>query len=105
MRTPATSLWRIFGGAMLAVVLFVPPAFAKQIKSLEVDTGPTGTRAEIALDVPAEYTLITLANPDRLVVDLAGVALPSGLALPSGQGVVRAVRTGHPVPGTTRIVF
>lgn len=105
MRNTATSLWRIFGGAMLSVALLVSPAFAKEIKGLSVATGPTGTRAEIVLDVPAEYTLLTLAGPDRLVVDLAGVALPPGLALPSGQGLVRAVRTGHPVPGTTRIVF
>src|SRR5690606_8601311 len=27
------------------------------------------------------------------------------LALPSGSGLVTAVRSGHPVPGTTRIVF
>ncbi len=101
----ATSLWRIFGGAMLSVVLLASPAFAKEIKGMSVATGPTGTRAEILLDVPAEYSLLTLAGPDRLVVDLAGVALPSRLALPSGQGLVRAVRTGHPVPGTTRIVF
>ena len=105
MRNVATSLWRIFGGVMLSVAFLAPPAFAREIKGLTVATGPTGTRAEILLDVPAEYALLTLSGPDRLVVDLDGVALPPGLAVPAGQGLVRAVRTGHPVPGKTRIVF
>src|SRR5690606_20874463 len=68
-------------------------------------TGPTGTRAEIVLDAEASYSLLTLAGPDRLVVDLPGVELRPGTAVPAGQGLVRSVRTGHPVPGTTRIVF
>ena len=105
MRNVATSLWRIFGGVMLSVACLAPPAFAREIKGLTVATGPTGTRAEILLDVPADYALLTLSGPDRLVVDLDGVALPTGLVVPPGQGLVRAVRTGHPVPGKTRIVF
>ena len=74
MRNTATSLWRIFGGVMLSVVLLVPQAFAKEIKGLTVATGATGTRAEILLDVPADYALLSLSGPDRLVVDLTGVA-------------------------------
>ena len=109
MRTVATSLRRTLGGAMLlpalALLLLGSPVFAKEVKDLRVDAGPTGTRAEILLDTPVEYTLLTLSGPDRLVVDLAGVALPQSLPLPAGQGLVRAVRAGHPVPGTTRVVF
>ena len=105
MRNAATTPWRLIGGALLSLALVVSPAFATEIKGLRVDAGPTGTRAEILLDTPAEYTLLTLSGPDRLVVDLAGVALPRRLAAPAAQGLVRAVRTGHPVPGTTRIVF
>ncbi|HET8819328.1 MAG TPA: N-acetylmuramoyl-L-alanine amidase [Xanthomonadaceae bacterium] len=90
---------------MLLLALALAPAYANEIKGLSVDTGPTGTRAEILLDASVDYSLLTLAGPDRLVVDLPGVALPASLALPAGQGVVRAVRTGHPVPGKTRVVF
>ncbi|GAB3732906.1 N-acetylmuramoyl-L-alanine amidase [Luteimonas pelagia] len=78
---------------------------ANEIKALRVDSGATGTRAELLLESPADYRLISLAGPDRLVVDLPGVELPKHLPLPGGSGVVRGVRSGHPEPGVTRIVF
>src|SRR5690606_38558091 len=105
MRSVSTTLRRCLGGAMLLLVVGLSPAFAKEIKGLRVATGPTGTRAEILLDTPAAYSLLTLQGPDRLVVDLAGVSLPAHLPLPAGQGIVRSVRTGHPEPGKTRVVF
>ena len=80
-------------------------ARAEELRSVRVDTGATGTRAELQLDREVRYQLITLSNPERLVVDLPGVGLAKGLALPGGSGLVRGVRSGHPVPGTTRIVF
>src|SRR5690606_2792630 len=40
-----------------------------------------------------------------LVVGLPGTDLARGLKLPGAAGLVKDVRTGHPVPGTTRIVF
>ena len=80
-------------------------AHAGQLQALRVDSGATGTRAELRLEAETAFQVISLANPDRLVIDLPGVALPEQLALPAGNGVVRAVRSGHPVPGTTRIVF
>src|SRR5690606_3448591 len=105
MRSVSTTLRRCLGGAMLLLVVGLSPAFAKEIKGLRVDTGPTGTRAEILLDTPAAYSLLTLQGPDRLVVDLAGVSLPAHLPLPAGQGIVRSVRTGHPEPRKTGVVF
>ncbi|MEO5565577.1 MAG: N-acetylmuramoyl-L-alanine amidase [Luteimonas sp.] len=80
-------------------------AHADELRSVRVDTGATGTRAELQLDRQVAYKLISLSNPERLVVDLPGVDAVKGLALPAGGGLVQGVRTGHPVPGTTRIVF
>src|SRR5690606_11636285 len=40
-----------------------------------------------------------------LVVGLPGTDLARGLKLPGAAGLVKDVRAGHPVPGTTRIVF
>ncbi len=80
-------------------------AHAAELKAVRVSTSPTGTRAELQLDGPVRYQLIPLTGPDRLVVDLSGVDAARGLRLPAAAGVVRGVRTGHPVPGTTRIVF
>ena len=80
-------------------------AHAAELRGVRVSTNATGTRAELQLDGPVRYQLIPLAGPDRLVVDLSGVDAARGLRLPAAAGVVRGVRTGHPVPGTTRIVF
>lgn len=80
-------------------------AHAAELRAVRVSTNATGTRAELQLDGPSRYQLIPLSGPDRLVVDLPGVDAVRGLSLPAAAGVVRGVRTGHPVPGTTRIVF
>ncbi|MEN5115757.1 N-acetylmuramoyl-L-alanine amidase [Luteimonas sp. TWI662] len=80
-------------------------AYGAELRGVDLQTGATGTRAELRLDGKAEFSVISLANPDRLVVDLPGTKLRGGLALPASRGVVRSVRTGQPVAGTTRIVF
>ncbi|NYF19779.1 N-acetylmuramoyl-L-alanine amidase [Xanthomonas sp. JAI131] len=80
-------------------------AFAGQVQAVSLGNGATGTRAEIRLQGSGGFTTLTLANPNRLVVDLPESSAAQGLKLPAGNGVVTAVRTGHPVPGTLRIVF
>lgn len=80
-------------------------AFAGQVQSVSLDNGATGTRAEIRLQGSGGFSTLSLANPNRLVVDLPDSSAAKGLKLPAGGGVVSAVRTGHPVPGTLRIVF
>ncbi|HUH91220.1 MAG TPA: N-acetylmuramoyl-L-alanine amidase [Lysobacter sp.] len=80
-------------------------AYASEIKALQLTNSATGTRAEIALDKAGEFTVISLAGPDRLVIDLPASSLAAGVQAPAGVGVVRSVRTGKPVPGTARIVF
>ncbi|WP_460709384.1 N-acetylmuramoyl-L-alanine amidase [Lysobacter terrae] len=80
-------------------------AHASEIKGLQISTGATGTRAEIALDQAAEFKLIRLSAPERLVVDLPATHLRKGTTLPNPIGVVKAVRTGQPEPGIARIVF
>ena len=80
-------------------------AHAGELRGVRVDSGATGTRAELRLDREVPFDVISLAGPNRLVVDLPGVELDKGLQLPAGSGLVQGVRSGHPVPGTTRIVF
>lgn len=95
----------LLGAALGAAALCSSLANAAEIKSLRVDTGATGTRAELLLDREGQYKLIDLRNPDRLVVDFPASSLRRGLVLPPPAGVVKSVRSGQPQPGTVRIVF
>ena len=91
-------------GLALAVAVAFPLS-AGEVRSVSVDTGATGTRAEIQLEGRGEYKTIALSGPDRLVVDLPASSAVRGLKLPAGSGIVKSVRTGQPTPDTFRIVF
>jgi len=80
-------------------------AFAGEIQGVSLSAGSTGTRAEIRLAGAGGYKTISLAGPNRLVVDFPDSSAVRGLKLPAAAGVVTAVRTGQPEPGTFRVVF
>ncbi len=105
MRVKGITLQQVLLGAALLAALSWNLAQANEIKGLQLDTGATGTRAEIALESDPDFKLISLAGPDRLVVDLPDVDLGKTFRLPAAAGVIKAVRTGKPAPGVTRIVF
>ena len=105
MRVRGAAIQQVLLGAALLLALLWNLARAAEISQLRLETGPTGTRAELRLDGVADYQVLSLANPDRLVLDLPGSALRRGVALPQATGVVRGVRAGQPSPGVTRIVF
>lgn len=89
--------------ASLSLAVFA--AWAGEIKTVGVSTGATGTRAEIQLAGSGGFKTLSLANPNRLVVDFPDSAAARGLKLPPASGLVTSVRTGQPVPGTFRVVF
>jgi N-acetylmuramoyl-L-alanine amidase len=105
MRTKGISLQQVVLALALLAAVAWNLAHASELKQVRLDSGATGTRAELQLDADARYELLTLSGPDRLVVDLPGTTLASNLQLPAGTGVVQRIRSGHPVAGTTRIVF
>ena len=80
-------------------------ACAAELTALSLSETGTYSRAEFALSGPAEYKVFTLANPDRLVVDLQGSRLASNYREASPTGPVAAVRTGSPSAGALRVVF
>jgi N-acetylmuramoyl-L-alanine amidase len=99
------TLQQIILGAALLFAVAWNLAHAGEIKGLAIEQGATGTRAELLLDGPAEFTTLSLSGPDRLVVDLPATTLARNLRLPASAGIVRSVRTGQPTPGTIRVVF
>ena len=105
MRVRSSNLQQFVLGAALVAALLWNFAKAAEINDLRLSAGPTGTRAELRLDAEAEYKLIALSAPDRLVVDFPSSRLALRAGPPAGAGVVKAVRTGQPTPGTTRVVF
>lgn len=105
MRVKGATIQNILLGLALLLGVLWNLAYAGEITDVRVVAGATGTRAEIRLDGAGDYQVISLANPDRLVVDLPGASLRRNVALPAGAGLVKAVRKGQPVPGTTRLVF
>ncbi|MET0814474.1 MAG: AMIN domain-containing protein, partial [Pseudoxanthomonas sp.] len=97
-----------FGSTTVGIALALGmalPVRAGEVRGVSVDSGATGTRAEIQLEGKGEYKTISLSAPDRLVVDLPSSTAMRGLKLPAGAGIVRSVRTGQPTPDTLRIVF
>ncbi len=85
--------------------LLVPAAYAAQLKSLKLVDGDGGTRVVLDLSSESEYKLFTLANPDRLVLDLSRTTLAPAYKAPSPNGVVAGVRTGKPADGDLRVVL
>lgn len=105
MRVKGIKFEQVLLAAMLLAALCWNLANASEIKQLRVNAGATGTRAELLLDREGSYRLIDLHGPDRLAVDFPESRLGRALNLPKPAGVVKAVRTGQPEPGTVRIVF
>jgi N-acetylmuramoyl-L-alanine amidase len=105
MRVKGATLQQFLLGVALLLALCWNLAHASEIKGLALSEGPTGTRAEVLLDATSGFTTLSLSGPDRLVVDLPATRLRKGVALPAATGVIKAVRTGQPVPGTVRVVF
>ena len=105
MRATAPPVLSFLLGIALLPALALSSANASEIKGLQLSTGATGTRAEIALDAASDFRVLSLKGPDRLAIDLTDSRLTPGVSLPAGSGVVSAVRTGQPVAGTVRIVF
>jgi N-acetylmuramoyl-L-alanine amidase len=105
MRVSGATVQKFLLGMALLSALAWNLAHASEIKDLRLSAGATGTRAELALDQAAEFKVIRLSGPDRLVVDLPASRLRRGLVMPAGAGIVKSVRTGQPEPGIVRIVF
>jgi len=100
-----------FAGA--ALTLLISPlghAADSSLLAVRVWPAPDYTRVTLESASKLRYTYLTLPNPERLVVDLEGVALDSVLqSLPSKvleqDPYIRLVRAGQNRPGVVRVVF
>lgn len=80
-----------------------------QVVDVELLRGGDSGQVRFVLDAPVDYRLFTLADPLRLVLDLAEVEWRAPAAqlerVAQRSGAVRAVRRGNFSSGTLRIVF
>lgn len=99
---------------MLAFCLpaFYLPVFAADIlvTSTRVWPAPDYTRVTIESQQPVKHALLSLDNPDRLVLDLDNVALSAVLNELAGKisaddPYIKGVRVARFKPGTVRLVF
>jgi len=92
----------------ITVLLFLTslPVFSAEVSGFRVWADPVKTRAVLDLDSKTSYKLFTLANPDRVVVDLKKSELKAPLDLDTEHsGVIAGVRYGEPDENTLRVVF
>ncbi len=100
MRFPCSGLV-----ALLVAILLVGPAGAVEIRAVRLSASPDGTRVVMDLSARAAHSVMTLTNPDRIVIDLSGARLArDARRAPMGTGVVRQVRMAHNASGE-RIVL
>src|SRR5690606_5161866 len=94
--------------AMVVGAVMASPAFAAvTVQDVRVWAGPTATRVVFDLSSPAKHSVMTLSNPDRVVVDLAAARVSSDFArsVPRAQGFVKRIRIGEQGNGDLRIVI
>ena len=91
--------------ALLVATLWAVPAGAVEIRAVTLSASPEGTRVVMDLSARTAHSVMTLSNPDRIVIDLSGARLaPDARRAPAGAGVVRQVRMAHNASGE-RIVL
>lgn len=88
------------------LLVFCSSAFAADVSGLRVWAGPDKTRAVLDLAGDADYTLFTLKNPDRVVIDLRQSELTGSFKVqPDQSGLISGVRHGKPDKDTLRLVL
>lgn len=80
---------------------------AAELRELRVWDGPESTRVVFDLSDAASHKLFSLSNPDRIVIDIAGIDQAGGNVARRAavKGVVKQVRSGPRDDGSLRIVF
>ena len=93
---------RIAGLCLLALGV---AANAAEVRSMRVSQTSDATRITFDLSGPVDYKLFEIANPDRIVLDLHAATFVPGFSPPSGDGLLKSVRTGQRDKGDSRVVF
>lgn len=91
--------------AIAALALAAGGVAAGDIKSVRFWDADDHTRVVFDVSGPVNYKLFTLANPDRLVLDIAKSRVAKSLDDVPLEGMVKRVRTGRQGTDTLRVVL
>lgn len=90
----------------VAVADSKPLRKAKALKSIETAGTGKNTDVQIATDGEASYSAFKLANPARVVIDLAGIKdKMTKHTIDVDQSIVKRIRTAQFKPDVTRVVL
>nr|WP_320165514.1 AMIN domain-containing protein [uncultured Methylophaga sp.] len=88
------------------LLFFTAPTWADAIQGLRVSSDNQSARLVFDLDNKVSYNAFTLANPDRLVIDLKGFQQRDKLTIPSLINTpIKAVRYAAYDQNTLRVVL
>ncbi|HKS58486.1 MAG TPA: N-acetylmuramoyl-L-alanine amidase [Steroidobacteraceae bacterium] len=104
-RSPLRALILVLGWASLLLASLTSAAPASTVKDVRLWAGPDATRLVFDLSAPVESNILTLQNPDRVVIDITGARIDSARAMPEGQGFVKQLRVGPQGKGGLRFVI
>src|SRR5687767_2470253 len=107
MRGSRQNLFYVMTAGCLGLLMAAFSALAAKpvtIKEVRLWAGPDGTRLVFDLSAPVEHSLLTLENPNRVVIDIPAASLEGDRALPEGQGFVKQLRAGAQPNGDLRLV-
>ncbi|MFJ3055866.1 N-acetylmuramoyl-L-alanine amidase [Herbaspirillum sp. NPDC087042] len=98
------------GGVLFVSVVTPLPAMASQILAVRVWPSDDYTRVTLENDSDLKVTHFVVKNPDRLVVDIEGIALNNTLKdlvakIQPNDPYVKQVRVGQNQPNVVRLVF
>jgi N-acetylmuramoyl-L-alanine amidase len=113
-RTRSFLYFTAFFVTLWLTVALLPTAAAQApsplVTSARMWPSPDYTRVTLETQAPLRYTMQSVKDPERLVLDLEGVAINdalTGLAdkLSADDPYIKGVRVGRFKPGVTRVVF
>src|SRR5271168_4762931 len=92
--------------AILALAIAgVVPARAVEVRAVRLWASPEGTQVVLELSGSAKHSLLTLKNPDRVVLDVSSAHLAATARKPRAAGVVKEVRMARRPSGDLRVVL
>jgi N-acetylmuramoyl-L-alanine amidase len=93
-------------GVISTLALLATPLYAAEVEEVRVWRAPDHTRLVFDLSERVDFNLFTLANPDRIVIDIENSSLTGSLAgLDLSDSPITGIRSGTREGNTLRIVL